>query len=112
MLWGGLVVAVWDELMLHRAGNGSAAAMKIYDAVKGSQGSLQDGAHVEFVVQALTSLGVEVSVQHFNSSDGVLCHNIHGILYSAKGDGKEAMVLATPLALQNGESYLVCAVVL
>lgn len=78
--------------------------MNVYKTVLESKKSFQDGGHVEFVVQTLTSIGIDVSVQNFNSSDGLLCHNVHGILYTAKGDGKEAMVLATPLALQNGEA--------
>ncbi|GMH43469.1 hypothetical protein BSKO_11391 [Bryopsis sp. KO-2023] len=89
-------------LPTYRASNAIREAPLFRKSTLEAIGKLKGGAHVDFVAKALESIGLEVSIQAFNSSSSIACKNVHGILRSPRGDGKEAMVFVTPLDLRKG----------
>nr|KAJ3420158.1 Glycosyl phosphatidyl inositol protein transamidase complex subunit [Polyrhizophydium stewartii] len=60
----------------------------------------------ELLATEFDALGFDVSVQDFTflkEDEYITGHNVHGILRAPRGDGTEAMVLAAPMTMHDGE---------
>lgn len=63
------------------------------------------------VLEALHREGMEVSIQNFTKkgvSESRLCQNVHAVVHTPRGDGKEGVVIVSPLDLNHHCTFTFC----
>lgn len=93
-------------LSARRFSDAHEEALKTRNLVLDQYMEWKDGFHIEHIQKMLNSMNIETSIQTLNSTDGLVCHNIHGILRAPRGDGKEGIVFVTPLAMHDSKSLM------